>query len=97
MLRSQMGKDVLYNDLMLAMFGCLTDILSLYLIFEHGGNWGKSSAQRRPTLSILSQTRFASSVGDRHYIVDLCVGQTYDRLAPAPLDSIWPTLPPRER
>jgi hypothetical protein len=30
----------LYNDLMLAMFGCLTDILDRCLILEHGGVWG---------------------------------------------------------
>jgi hypothetical protein len=29
-----------YNDLMLAMFGCLTDILDRCLILEHGGSWG---------------------------------------------------------
>jgi hypothetical protein len=36
MLRSQMGKDVLYNDIMLAMFGCFGDILDPCLSFEHG-------------------------------------------------------------
>jgi hypothetical protein len=40
MLHSLMRKDVLYNDLMLAMFGCLTDILDRCLIFEHGGELG---------------------------------------------------------